>query len=189
MRHVGQPLRILLACTVALGGGVGATPASAQGAPLTAMDYVLIQQLVNRLNFALDGCGNGGRDFAALFTPDGEYVVDEGDGKPRVFRGATQLAGLAGGPDCAALRTPPRANLVHVAESLVIEPAEGGGARGKAYAIYPSRKGQVFQADVTGFVGYYHDEYVRTPQGWRLRQRRHEVSPEKALSAPISPPR
>jgi hypothetical protein len=112
--------------------------------------------------------------------------ADDGGGAQRIGRAARRAAG---GPDCAALRTPPRANLVHVAESLVIEPAEGGGARGKAYAIYPSRKGQVFQADVTGFVGYYHDEYVRTPQGWRLRQRRHEVSPEKALSAPISPPR
>ena len=144
--------------------------------PLTAMDYVEIQQLVNKLNFALDYCGHGGQDFAALFADGGEYVVDEGNGKPRAFRGAEQLAGLAGGPDCAALRTPPRANLAHLAESLVIEPTPTG-ARGTAYAIYPSRKGKVFQEDVSGQVGLYHDEYVKTPKGWRVKLRRHETSP------------
>ena len=34
---------------------------------LTAMDYIQIQQLVNRLSFALDYCTNGGQDFADLF--------------------------------------------------------------------------------------------------------------------------
>jgi SnoaL-like protein len=159
-----------------------ALQASAHAAKaLTAMDYVQIQQLVNRLNFALDYCGHGGRDFAALFADDGQYVVDEGDGQPRVFRGADALAGLAGGPDCAATHTPPRAWLAHLAESLVIEPT-ATGARGTAYAIYPSRKGKVFQPDATGQVGLYHDEYVRTANGWRVKLRRHEVSPEKAAT-------
>lgn len=158
--------------------GVGASapvPAFAAGR-LSALDYIEIQQLVNRLNIALDYCGNGGRDFAALFTDDGEYVVDEG-GKLRSFRGPEQLAGLAGGPDCAVTRTAPRMYLSHVAENLVIEPA-GKGAHGISYAIYPGRKGKVFQADVVGQVGLYHDEFVRTPKGWRLKLRRHEVSPE-----------
>ncbi|MET0292173.1 MAG: nuclear transport factor 2 family protein [Steroidobacteraceae bacterium] len=149
---------------------------AAHAAVLTTMDYIEIQQLVNRLNFALDYCENGGRDFAALFTDDGQYVVDEGDGKSRVFRGVEQLAGLAGGPDCATTRVPPRSNLAHLAESLVIEPSDSG-ATGKAYAIYPSRKGKVFQPDVTGQVGLYHDEYAKTSKGWRLKSRRHEVSP------------
>jgi hypothetical protein len=143
---------------------------------LTAMDYVQIQQLVNRLNFALDYCGHGGHDFAELFTEDGQYVVDEG-GQLRTFKGPEQLASLAGGPDCAAIKSPPRAYLAHLAESLVIEPA-ANGATGTAYAIYPGRKGKVFQADVAGQVGLYHDEYVRTAKGWRLKLRRHEVSPE-----------
>jgi hypothetical protein len=151
-----------------------ALPAAA--APLTAMDYIESQQLVNRLNFALDECANGGRDFAALFTDDGEYVVDEGNGKPRVLRGAEALAGLAGGPDCQATRVPPRSNLVHLAESLVIGPAEGG-ATGKAYAIYPPRKGQVFQPEVNGQYGLYLDEYVKTAKGWRVKVRRHVVTP------------
>lgn len=155
---------------------LGLAPCAAHAAEkLTAMDYVQIQQLVNRLNFALDYCGHGGRDFAELFTEDGQYVVDE-DGKLRTFSGAEQLASLAGGPDCTATRNPPRSYLAHLAESLVIEPA-AKGATGTAYAIYPGRKGKFFQADVAGQVGLYHDEYVRTAKGWRLKLRRHEVSP------------
>jgi hypothetical protein len=149
----------------------------AHAAQLTAMDYVQIQQLVNRLNFALDYCGHGGRDFAALFTADGQYVIDEGDGKPRTIRGPEQLASLAGGPDCSAIRSAPRSYIAHLAESLVIEPA-ATGAMGTSYAIYPGRKGKFFQPDVAGQVGLYHDEYVRTAKGWRLKLRRHEVSPE-----------
>lgn len=160
-----------------------AVPAAA---PLTALDYVEIQQLVNRLNFALDYCGNGGRDFAGLFAQGGQYVVDEGDGKPRVTQGAEQLAALAGGPDCKALGSPPRAHIAHLAASLVIEPTVQG-ARGTAYAIYPARKGKYFKEDVAGQVGLYHDEYVRTPAGWRVQRRRHEVSPPVPLSVHPGP--
>jgi len=85
---------------IALGVGAAASPPAFAAGKLTAMDYIEIQQLVNRLNIALDYCGNGGRDFAALFTDDGEYVVDDG-GKLRSFRGIEQLSGLAGGPDRA----------------------------------------------------------------------------------------
>lgn len=172
-------MRTLIASTLFLAAPFVA-PVATAAKPLTALDHIEIQQLVNRLNFALDYCGNGGKDFAELFAEGGEYVVDEGDGKPRVFKGAEQLAALAGGPDCAALRTPPRSNLAHLAESLVIDATESG-ARGKAYALYPAKKGKVFQEDTTGVVGLYHDEYVRTAKGWRLKLRRHETSPEKAL--------
>lgn len=175
MTDSARGLRILaaLACICA---AMSMPQRTAAAESLAAMDYVEIQQLVNRLNFALDYCGNGGRDFAALFTDDGQYVVDEGDGKPRTFRGMEQLAALAGGPDCAATRQPPRVHLAHLAESLVIEAAPGG-ARGMSYAIYPGRKGRHFQDGVAGQVGLYHDEFVRTGHGWRLRVRRHEVNP------------
>lgn len=178
MRQSSRTVRFLLPLA-ALGVAVGLPRVGLAAESLSAMDYIQIQQLVNRLNFALDYCGNGGRDFAALFAADGRYVVDEGDGKPRTFAGAEQLAGLAGGPDCAVTRKAPRIYLAHLAESLVIEPT-ADGARGVSYAIYPGRKGRHFQDGVAGQVGLYHDEFVRTPQGWRLRLRRHEVTPEGA---------
>jgi SnoaL-like domain len=110
----------------------------------------------------------------------GQYVVDDG-GQLRSFRGPEQLAGLAGGPDCAVTRTAPRMYLSHVAENLVIE-AWDRGAKGTSYALYPGRKGKVFQPEVAGQVGLYHDEFVRTAKGWRLKLRRHEVSPEGATA-------
>lgn len=144
---------------------------------LTTMDYIEIQQLVNRLNFALDYCGNGGRDFADLFVEGGRYVIDRGDGEPIVRGTRDELIALAGGPDCESRRTPPSAYILHLAESLVIEPAPGG-ARGVSYAIYPSSAGRYFDDDTAGQLGLYHDEYVRTDEGWRLLSRRHEVEPE-----------
>jgi hypothetical protein len=87
-----------------------------------------------------------------------------------------QLIRLAGGPDCESRRMPPSSYILHLAESLVIEPS-GAGARGKSYAIYPSSKGKRFSDDVAGQLGIYHDEYVRTPNGWRFKSRRHETSP------------
>ena len=149
----------------------------AQGAaPLTAMDYIEIQQLVNKLNFALDYCTNGGRDFADLFVAGGSYSIDDGDGPPREIGTREALIGLAAGPDCEARVTPPSAYILHLAESLVIEPAPEG-ATGKSYAIYPAKMGQFFRDDVAGQLGLYHDVYVKTPDGWRFRSRRHETMP------------
>ena len=143
---------------------------------LTPGDYIEIQQLVNRLNFALDYCGNGGRDFADLFIESGQFIIDSGEGMPIVKSTRQELIALAGGPDCNSRRTPPSAYILHLAESLVIEPATNG-ARGKSYAIYPSSHGKHYSDDVAGQLGIYHDEYVKTPEGWRFRLRRHEVNP------------
>lgn len=143
---------------------------------LTADDYIAIQQLVNRLNFALDYCSNGGQDFADLFVNGAEFIIDSGDGKPVVKNTRTDLITLAGGPDCESRRSPPDAYILHLAESLVIEPTDYG-ASGKSYAIYPANHGKRFNEDVAGQLGIYHDEYIRTPKGWLFRSRRHEVNP------------
>lgn len=155
--------------------------------PLTAMDYIQIEQLVHRLHLSLDYCTNGGRDFADLFIPGGEYVIDSGEGQPSVRNTRAQLIELAGGPDCSITRSPPRSYILHAAENLVIEPAPGG-ARGTSYAIYPAREGKYFKDDIAGQVGVYFDEYVRTDAGWRFRSRRHvqRVDPD-ALAARMAP--
>jgi SnoaL-like domain len=145
-------------------------------ARLTAMDYIEIQQLVNRLSFALDYCTNGGQDFADLFVKGGQFVIDEGNGKPLVFGSREQLIAVAGGPDCKANQVPPRSYILHLSEGLVIE-ASPDGARGKSYAIYPANKGKFLKEDIAGQVGIYHDEYVKTPDGWRFRLRLHETNP------------
>ena len=152
-------------------------PALAQeSAPLTAMDHIEIQQLVNRLNFALDYCTSGGQDFADLFVDGGEFIIDSGNGEPRKMNTRQQLIALAGGPSCESRKSPPNSYILHLAESVVIQ-ASPQGARGTSYAIYPSSKGKYFQDDVAGQLGLYHDAYVKTPDGWRFKSRRHETSP------------
>ena len=147
-----------------------------QRSSLTALDYIEIQQLVNRLDFALDYCTRGGQDFADLFIAGGEFIIDRGDGKPAIRRTRDELIALAGGPTCEARKSAPSSYILHLAESLVIELA-GDGARGTSYAIYPASKGKFYDADTSGQLGIYHDEYVKTPDGWRFRTRRHEVNP------------
>src|ERR1044071_1504765 len=77
-----------------------ATPAVAQSpsarkvTPLTAQDYVEIQQLLNRYAFALDTCSNNGYDYADLYTPDGIFYWGSGG---RQAGGREQRAGAAGG--------------------------------------------------------------------------------------------
>lgn len=153
--------------------------AAQQTTTLTAMDYIEIQQLVNRLNFALDYCTNGGRAFADLFVDGGQFIIDQGDGKTTTRRTRDELIRLAGGPDCASRKSPPSSYILHLAESLVIEPA-ADGARGTSYAIYPASKGRYLNPETVGQLGIYHDEYVKTSEGWRFRSRRHEVNPSPA---------
>ena len=145
-------------------------------AKLTALDYIEIQQLVNRFSIALDYCTNGGQDFADLFVAGGQFIIDEGNGKPIVFDSRDKLIGVSGGPDCKANQVPPRSYILHLSEALVIE-ATPGGARGTSYAVYPSNKGKYLKEDVAGQMGLYHDEYVKTPGGWRFKLRRHETMP------------
>jgi hypothetical protein len=41
-------------------------------------------------------------------------------------------------------------------------------------------QGRYYNADTAGQLGIYHDEYVKTPEGWRFRSRRHELNPSPA---------
>lgn len=178
-------LQLAGAMALALALPRAALPQPQAQAPLSAMDYIEIQQLVNRLNFALDYCTNGGQDFADLFVDGGRFVIDGGDGMPSVRDTREALIKLASGPDCEARRTAPSSYILHLAESLVITPAGSGaesgaesGAIGMSYAIYPSSQGKYFSPEVAGQLGIYHDEYVHTAAGWRFKSRRHETSPQ-----------
>jgi hypothetical protein len=149
-------------------------PAVAQSL-LSADDYIAIQQLVNKLNFALDYCTNDGQDFADLFTKDGQYIIDQGGGNTSI-RTHDQLAALAGGPSCDSRRSAPSSYILHLSESLVIEP-DADGARGMSYAIYPANHGNYLNQETVGQLGIYHDIYVKKADGWRIKSRRHEMNP------------
>jgi len=148
-----------------------------EAAAVAPADWVAIQQLVNRLSFAVDYCGRGGQEFADLFIEGGYYVIDQGDGMPTTIATRDGLIGLAGGPGCEGNRTPPTSYIRHLSVALVVERTDYG-ARGKSYAIYPSNQGHRLSDEVEGQLGVYYDEYVKTAEGWRFRSRRHVVNPE-----------
>jgi hypothetical protein len=139
---------------------------------LTALDYIEIEQLNRKYAWAIDHCGNDGFEYADLYTPDGVFMSGE-DGKR--YQGREQLAEAAGGNGrgCPFVRMP----LSHVIVNLVVEPT-ADGAIGKSYLVYPGKNGQFADAKHSGHDGGYEDIYVRTPQGWRYKQRIHVFPPQ-----------
>src|SRR6478672_13512554 len=116
----------------ALAGGIlwallaaAASQAAAKdAAPLTALDYIEIQQLVNRYAFAIDNCTNNGYDYADLYTPDGIFYWGVG-GRKSV--GREQLAEAAGGgkQGCQRQKAANRENPIqtHMTANAIIEPS------------------------------------------------------------------
>jgi hypothetical protein len=149
------------------------TPAPA----LTALDYIEIQQLVNKYAFAIDTCSNNGYDYADVYTPDGVFYWGVGG---RVSRGREELAEAAGGGKngCKKIERTAAGNPApnHTTVNLVIEPSPEG-AIGKSYLVYPGERGVHGDPDHSGHVGGYQDVYVKTPQGWRFKSRLHVFPP------------
>jgi hypothetical protein len=175
---MARHLTIWTAMAAGIALGVGVTLAVVQGqqrtAALTPQDYIDIQQLLARYSDALDTCSNDGYDYADLYTADGTYIdrwshagVREGGIR---WTGRDKLAEAAGGGplDC---RKTGVAN--HFLVNHIITPSPEG-ARGKAYLLWgrgPSRPDVI--EDVIYRGDWYEDIYVKTPRGWRFKQRAH----------------
>ena len=144
---------------------------------LTALDYIEIQQLVNKYSWAIDNCTNNGYDYADLFTPDGIFYWGVG---ARKSVGREQLAEAAGGGKTGCVKltraTPEKPLQTHVALNLVIEPTPEG-AIGKTYLVYPGVEGIAGDPTHAGHVGGYQDVYVKTANGWRFKSRLHVFPP------------
>jgi hypothetical protein len=123
---------------------------------LTPQDYIDIQHLVSSYPYALDGNTDNGATYAGLFAPGAVF------GRPRT-EGRDNLAALA--------NTQPRgANYVrHFITNHVIEPSPGG-AIGREYAVIIDI-GENGNPGRIALGGRYDDEYVKTPQGWKFKNR------------------
>jgi hypothetical protein len=169
-------LVVLVAGAVSL-ATVGAQQKRAPQA-LTALDYIEIQQLVNKYSFAIDSCSNNGYDYADLYTPDGVFYWGVG---ARKSVGREELAEAAGGgkAGCQKLKqaTAEKPLQTHTTSNLVIE-ASPEGAIGKCYLVYPGVEGIAGDPTHTGHVGGYQDVYVKTPNGWRFKSRLHVFPPQ-----------
>lgn len=145
---------------------------SAEPAALTALDYFEIGQLVARYARAIDTCSNNGYDYADLFTPDGVFIPMF-NGKPIAeIRGRERLAEASGGGSRGCKDVPwIEQGLRHIYTNHVITPT-AEGATGVVDMLMIGLGGDPNKIE---YDGYYEDLYVRTPNGWRFKQRVHHA--------------
>jgi hypothetical protein len=122
--------------------------------PLTAMDYIEIQQLLARYMFALDTGADNGYMYADLYTSDGVF---------NNVKGRDGLAALARG----GRRGP--ANVRNLGSFPIIR-ASAEGATGIQYA-QAINFGENRQPTELDHFAHYEDVYVKTPDGWRFKSR------------------
>ena len=144
---------------------------------LTATDYLQIEQLVSSYGHALDsgyGKGENGEAYANLYTPDASFAGAVGRDK-LVVLGKIQPRG----PDYVR----------HYLTNHVIEPTPEG-ARGKEYLVVIDI-GENGKPSSLFLGGHYEETYVKTAEGWRMKNRRlfpprSGPQPEDANPAPRS---
>jgi hypothetical protein len=138
--------------------------------PLTALDYAEIQQLNAAYAHFIDTGEDNGYAWAKLFTQDGVFIRqarDKYEGREKI----AELARVTGrGPDYVS----------HFVTNIMVE-ATPQGATGRATCIvvrFPDNKmsDQDPRASVPGAGCRYHDDYVRTKEGWRFKSRTVTVS-------------
>ena len=149
-------------------------PAFAQQKPMTlsAMDYIEIQQLVAKYAKYIDSCSNNGYDYADLFTADGAFVPVI-NGKPTAgIQGRERLAEVSGGGSRGCKNVGwIQQGVRHLYPNHVIE-ATPEGAKGTVDMLMIGLGGDPNKIQ---YDGHYEDVYVKTPQGWRFKQRMHHA--------------
>jgi hypothetical protein len=163
---------LISACAVVASAAHAQPPPAAQPRELTALDYFEIQQLVARYAQAIDTCSNNGYDYADLFAPDGAFVPSF-DGKPgAAIQGRERLAEISGGGSRGCNNVPwIEQGVRHIYTNHIITPT-AEGASGYVDMLMIGLGGDPNKIE---YDGHYEDTYVRTPQGWRFKQRVHHA--------------
>ena len=147
--------------------------AAAQAGALTALDYQEITQLINRYAYGIDTCANNGYDYANVFTADGAFIDRNSDagfaaGGRVLAQGRDALATLVGGGSRGCETKLVWTDWSHLMLNHEIT-ATPEGAAGRVYLVQLGMNGPGSVARHGG----YEDVYVRTPEGWRIKQRTH----------------
>ena len=165
--HIAAAIFVLC---LAVSAGVRAQPPAP--AALTALDYFEIQQLVARYAHAIDTCSNNGYDYADLFAADGAFIPSF-NGRPLApIQGRERLATISGGGSNGCKDVPwIEQGVRHIYTNHVITPT-ADGATGIVDMLMIGLGGDPNKIE---YDGHYEDTYVRTPQGWRFKQRVHHA--------------
>ena len=156
MKTLTNP-KTLLAFALVVGGLGFHQPARAQGVqPLTDKDRAELAEMSVKYRRALMTCK--GDDYADLFATPGGYFGSSSRGEVREHKA---LAEMVVGYDRCKEATPPQVGTV-------------AGQRGSNYPA-PVYEATPFGAKAriinSKGGGYYDDEYVKTPKGWRFKSR------------------
>lgn len=139
---------------------------------LTAMDYIEIQQLVAKYARFIDTCSNNGYDYADLYTEDGIFQPDVGGRTIPPIQGREALARVSGGGTSNCENVPwIEQGIRHIYTNHIITPSPEG-ATGTVDMLMIGIDGD---PEKILHDGYYDDVYVKTPQGWRFKQRTHHA--------------
>ena len=170
---------VLLLCLGVVTGRAQTAPEAADPA-LSTRDYLEIEQLVYKYGWALDSGENNGFAYADLYAPDATFTGTNQGPNGRTYQGRENLAALARG----ARRGP--LNVSHLVANLIVTPTPDG-AVGRAYVgiFDPGGPGQPPGA---GHGGFYDDVYVKTPEGWRFKERTFYEGKWGDPDVPLPPP-
>jgi hypothetical protein len=143
-----------------------------QAMQLTALDYIEIQQLVAKYARAIDTCSNNGYDYADLYTADGIFQPDVAGRTIPPIQGREALARVSGGGsnNCRNVGWIEQ-GIRHIYTNHIITPSPEG-ATGTVDMLMIGLDGDPYKI---AHDGYYDDVYVKTPQGWRFKQRTHHA--------------
>jgi len=146
-------------------------------AALTALDYAEIAQLYSRYNYGSDTGADEGYLYARTFTADGSVVIMPN----RTITGHKDLAEFIRRDDKGPT------TIHHFTSNMLIE-ASPEGATGSIYLLLANIGDNGQPSTVTG-GGVYHDNLVRTAEGWRFKKRTYFAAnskfvPDRPSSAP-----
>jgi hypothetical protein len=175
VQRISVMLAFVAVAAVAFLAGHGnlAPTAEAQAGKFTAQDYQEIQQLINRYAYGIDTCANNGYDYANVFTTDGVFIDNNSDegykaGGRVLAKGRDALATLVGGGERGCKTKLVWTDWSHLMLNHEITPT-AEGAKGRIYLVQLGMNGP----GTVARHGGYEDTYVRTPEGWRIKQRMH----------------
>jgi hypothetical protein len=165
-------IRTVSAGLVALGLATAAASQAQAPTPLTALDYIEIEQLIARYARAIDTCSNNGYDYADLFTADGVFIPSFDGRRGNPIQGRERLAAVSGGGSNGCKNVGwIEQGVRHIYTNHVIT-ATAEGASGVVDMLMIGLGGDPNKIE---YDGYYEDRYVRTPQGWRFKERVHHA--------------
>jgi hypothetical protein len=182
-------LAVVVLAIAAFGFGWAAAQSRTSAATLTAQDYFEIQQLYGQYTHAIDHGERDGKDFAATFLPDGVFVHVRPAANPcrplgeiwevgnrEDIRGSiadaknidvcvSKLVGTQKLATLAATSNSEQRRRVHT--NFLVSPT----AEGATVTLYLNELNVMVRPPTWTGTGIYYDTLVRTPNGWRFRQR------------------